>query len=86
MIKQIAIECGPLGIRANMLCAGLIASETVPGDLPLIQEMGKQAPLGRVGQPEDLAGMVVYLMSDAARFHTGDLITVDGGVRAGLSQ
>jgi NAD(P)-dependent dehydrogenase (short-subunit alcohol dehydrogenase family) len=84
MIKSIAVEYGALGIRANMICAGLIATEMVPGDLPVIQEMGAKAPLGRLGQPDDLGGIVVYLMSDAARFHTGDIITVDGGDMASL--
>ena len=84
MIKNIAVEYGGLGIRANMLCAGLIASETVPADLPMIVELGERAPIGRVGTSDDLAGAVVYLMSDASRFHTGDLITIDGGAMAGL--
>jgi NAD(P)-dependent dehydrogenase (short-subunit alcohol dehydrogenase family) len=84
MIKTIAVEYAALGIRANMVCAGLIASETVPADLPQIAELGARAPIGRIGQPEDLAGIVVYLMSDAAKFHTGDLITVDGGAMASL--
>jgi len=84
MIKSIAVEYGALGIRANMVCAGLIASEMVPGELPMIQEMGAKSPLGRLGQPDDLGGIVVYLMSDAARFHTGDIITVDGGDMARL--
>lgn len=84
MIKSIATDYGSLGIRANMVCAGLIASDSVPGELPLIVEMGEKTPIGRVGQPSDLAGIVVYLMSDAARFHTGDLITVDGGAMASL--
>ena len=84
MIKNIAVEYGGLGIRANMLCAGLIASETVPADLPMIVELGERAPIGRVGTSDDLAGAVVYLMSDASRFHTGDLITIDGGAMASL--
>jgi NAD(P)-dependent dehydrogenase (short-subunit alcohol dehydrogenase family) len=84
MIKSIAVEYGSLGIRANMICAGLIASGMVPGAIPQIQELGAKAPIGRIGQPDDLAGIVVYLMSDAARFHTGDLITVDGGAMASL--
>jgi 3-oxoacyl-[acyl-carrier protein] reductase len=67
-----------------MICAGLVASGMVPAGIPQIQELGAKAPLGRIGQPEDLAGIVVYLMSDAARFHTGDLITVDGGAMASL--
>ncbi len=84
MIKSIAVEYGSLGIRANMICAGLVASGMVPAEIPQIQELGARAPIGRIGQPDDLAGIVVYLMSDAARFHTGDLITVDGGAMASL--
>ena len=84
MIKTIAVEYGPLGIRANMVCAGLIASEMVPAEIPQVAELGAKAPIGRIGQPEDLAGIVVYLMSDASRFHSGDLITVDGAAVASL--
>ncbi len=84
MIKTVAVEYAALGIRANMVCAGLIASETVNADIPQVAELGERTPIGRIGQPEDLAGIVVYLMSDAAKFHTGDLITVDGGAIASL--
>lgn len=84
MIKSIAVEHAALGIRANMVCAGLIASETVSPEIPQVAELGHRTPIGRIGQPEDLAGIVVYLMSDAAAYHTGDLITVDGGVMASL--
>jgi len=82
MIKTIAIEYASLGIRANMVCAGLIASEAVSADVPQVAELGEKTPIGRIGRPADLAGIVVYLMSDAASYHTGDLITVDGGVMA----
>jgi NAD(P)-dependent dehydrogenase (short-subunit alcohol dehydrogenase family) len=83
MIRNLALELGPHGIRANMICAGLIQSEMVPFGPE--SEMGRaaaaQVPLGRMGEPADLGGMAVYLMSDAARYHTGDTITVDGGRR-----
>lgn len=84
MIKNIAVEYAAIGIRANMVCAGLIASETVRADIPQIVDLAKRTPIGRIGQSEDLAGIVVYLMSDASKFHTGDLITVDGGAMASL--
>ena len=84
MIKTIAVEYAALGIRANMVCAGLIASETVDERLEIIQELAQRTPVRRLGHPEDLAGIVVYLMSEAASFHTGDLITVDGGAMASL--
>jgi len=84
MIKSIAVEYGSLGIRANMVAAGLIASEMVPAEIPQVAALGEKSPIGRIGQPDDLAGIAVYLMSDAARFHTGDIITVDGGDMASL--
>lgn len=84
MIKTIAVEYASLGIRANMVCAGLISSEMVPAHVPQVAELGARTPMRRIGEPEDLAGIVVYLMSDAAKFHTGDLITVDGGAMASL--
>ena len=83
MIRTLAVEVGVHGIRANMICAGLIQTEMVPFGPE--SDFGKDAiaktPLGRLGTPEDLAGLVVYLMSDASSYHTGDLITVDGGRR-----
>jgi NAD(P)-dependent dehydrogenase (short-subunit alcohol dehydrogenase family) len=41
-----------------------------------------KAPLGRAGRPEDLEGAVVYLASDASRYHTGDTLVIDGGKMA----
>ncbi len=81
LVRTLALELGPQGIRANMLIAGHFQSEMVPygDDSPEGRAIAATIPLGRMGRPEDLAGMVVYLMSDAARYHTGDLITVDGG-------
>jgi len=80
MIKSIATEYGPLGIRANMICAGTVVNEGMePLPDELLDVIGGKCPMGRIGRPEDLAGIVVYLMSDASRWHTGDLITVDGG-------
>ncbi len=81
VIRTLAIELGEHGIRANMVCAGLIETEMVPFDND--HQMGRDAaakiPIGRMGKPQDLAGIVVYLMSDASRYHSGDVITVDGG-------
>lgn len=84
MIKSIATEYAPLGIRANMICAGNIASEMVDASHPAMQPIAEKTPMRRLGQPLDLAGIVVYLMSDASAFHTGDLITVDGGWMASI--
>ena len=81
LIRNFALELGPHGIRANMVCAGLTKTEMVPFDdaHPFGQAAIKQIPLGRMAEPDEIAGVVVYLLSDAARYHTGDTITVDGG-------
>jgi NAD(P)-dependent dehydrogenase (short-subunit alcohol dehydrogenase family) len=64
-----------------MVCAGLTKTGMVPFDEehPLGRDAVSRIPLGRMADPEEIAGVVVYLASDAARYHTGDLITVDGG-------
>jgi len=81
LVRTLALECGQHGIRANMVCAGLTKTEMVPFDdsHPLGQAAIQRIPLGRMADPEEIAGVVVYLLSDAARYHSGDLITVDGG-------
>jgi len=81
LIRNFALELGPHGIRANMVCAGLTKTEMVPFDdsHPFGQAAIQKIPLGRMAEPDEIAGVVVYLLSDAARYHTGDLITVDGG-------
>jgi NAD(P)-dependent dehydrogenase (short-subunit alcohol dehydrogenase family) len=81
LVRTFALELGPHGVRANMVCAGLTKTEMVPfdDDHALGQAAVAKIPLGRMAEPEDMGGIVVYLMSDAARYHTGDLITVDGG-------
>lgn len=82
MIRNFAVELGAQGVRANMVCAGLIATEMTGGPESGLKPMAEEkTPIPRMGTPEDLGGIVVYLMSDASRYHTGDLITVDGGRR-----
>ena len=81
LVRNFALELGRYGIRANMVAAGLTKTEMVPFDdaHPLGQQAVAKIPLGRLAEPDDIAGIAVYLMSDASRYHTGDLITVDGG-------
>jgi NAD(P)-dependent dehydrogenase (short-subunit alcohol dehydrogenase family) len=81
LIRTFALELGPHQIRANMICAGLTKTEMVPFDdaHPFGQAAIAKIPLGRMAEPDEIGGIAVYLLSDAARYHTGDLITVDGG-------
>ncbi len=85
MTKSFAKECGPLNIRVNALLPGLtdtkFASALTSNDGILKQAL-KQIPLGRVAQPDEMAGTVLYLVSDASSYTTGSTVTVDGGMLA----
>jgi NAD(P)-dependent dehydrogenase (short-subunit alcohol dehydrogenase family) len=85
--KSLAVEYGRQGIRVNMVLPGRIATdlgETSPDEKAAMEERARVIPIPRIGTPEDCAGIVVYLLSDAASYHTGDLITVDGGLAVTL--
>lgn len=82
MARGIAVDLGHYGIRCNTVCPGYTISETVkdPGpDSPLGRQVRERTPIPRFGTIEDFEGIGVYFMSDASRFHTGDLVRVDGG-------
>jgi NAD(P)-dependent dehydrogenase (short-subunit alcohol dehydrogenase family) len=82
MIKGLAVEMGQYGVRANMLAPGFIMSGLTDDD-PRIGAISERfaaiTPLGRPGYISDMEGPAAYLASDASRFHTGDLLVVDGG-------
>jgi NAD(P)-dependent dehydrogenase (short-subunit alcohol dehydrogenase family) len=82
MARGIAVDLGRYGIRCNTVCPGYTVSETVKDDgpdSPLGKQVRERTPIARFGTPEDFEGIGVYFMSDASRFHTGDLVKVDGG-------
>lgn len=86
MSKALAVELGAYDIRCNVICPGYIPTE-IGGDHPevvqqLIAATLARSPIKQIGRPEDLEGIVVYLASDRARYHTGDTITLDGGMMA----
>lgn len=78
VMKCLAVELAPHGIRVNMIAPGYIRTglEVAPG---LEEMLAERTPIGRVGNPEDLEGAIAYIMSDAARHHTGDILNIDGG-------
>ena len=89
MMRGIAVEYGDRGIRANMVAAGYF--ETTLGDIDeagLRERHAKfrgKTPMARNGGLQDLEGIAAYLMSDAASFHTGDVIVIDGGLSMGAT-
>jgi NAD(P)-dependent dehydrogenase (short-subunit alcohol dehydrogenase family) len=82
MIKGLAVELGPYGVRANMLAPGFILTGMAEGDprtAAITERFAAITPLGRPGHVADMEGPGAYLASDASRFHTGDILIVDGG-------
>ncbi len=82
MMKGIAVQHARHGIRCNSVLPGWIESEmTAPalGWDKFVANVMPRVPLRRWGTPEDFAGIAVYLASPASSYHTGDIVTLDGG-------
>lgn len=83
--KSIAVEYGAQGIRSNALCPGMIETEMTEelrSDTALMAEFLKGYPLGRFGQPEEVAQACLFLASDESAFITGTTLPIDGGYTA----
>jgi len=79
--KSLARELGSRGVRANVVAPGYVntrLTEVLPEEAQ--QAMLANTPLGRLGDPEDIAGAVRFLCSDEAAFITGEVLLVDGGL------
>ena len=79
--KALAKELGNRGVRVNAVAPGYIATE-LTGELPedLRSQIQEHTPLGRLGEPRDVAAAVRFLCSDEASFVTGEVLLVDGGL------
>lgn len=77
--RAAAIELGQLGITVNVVAPGAIQTGWIPKELE--PEVARESPLGRIGQPEDVADVIIFLASEQARWLTGQTIFVGGGSR-----
>lgn len=87
LMQSLAIVLGPHGITCNSVLPGTIATDMNAEDLADPQKrkyMQERIPVGRLGQPDDLAGPVVFLASDAAAYVNGAELLVDGGLFVNL--
>lgn len=83
MTKAFAKECGGLGIRCNALLPGLTETKfagALFAQEAIYKSVIKQIPMGRHAQPDEMAGTVLYLASEASSYTNGTCITVDGGL------
>jgi 3-oxoacyl-[acyl-carrier protein] reductase len=80
LTRAMALDLAPYGIRVNALVPGSIDTQRMNPDLKA--ERGQSIPLGRMGEPEELAGPAVFLASDDASYITGHILVVDGGLLA----
>jgi NAD(P)-dependent dehydrogenase (short-subunit alcohol dehydrogenase family) len=86
LTQSAALEYGPQGIRVNAICPGVIRtplSERVMAAVPEVAEQWKAAtPLGRLGEPGEVAEVALFLASDASSYVSGVALTVDGGMNS----
>jgi glucose 1-dehydrogenase len=83
LTRNLSVELGPLGITVNSIAPGAIATPintALLNDPIKLRSLTEQIPLGRLGRPEDVAGLAVFLASDEAQYVTGSTYVVDGGL------
>jgi glucose 1-dehydrogenase len=84
LMRDLAVELSPLGITVNNIAPGAIAT---PINTSLLEDKAKldallaNIPLGRLGTPEEVAGLAAFLASDEAAYITGSTYVIDGGLR-----
>lgn len=86
LIRNICVEWGPKNVRANAIAPGLVRTDFARAlweDPVRYKKTTRNAPLGRIGEPDEIAGAAVFLASPAGSFTSGQTIVIDGGRMAG---
>jgi NAD(P)-dependent dehydrogenase (short-subunit alcohol dehydrogenase family) len=86
LVRSLAVEWGPKNITVNALCPGIIKTDFAKAlwDNPeILESVEKNAPLRRIGTPDEVAGAAILLASSSGGFITGQKIVMDGGVTIG---
>ena len=86
LARNLAVEWGPRGIRANCIAPGLVRRDfgrALWEDPDNLRRRTKDTPLQRIGEPDEIAGAAVFLAAPSGRFMTGQTMVIDGGVLAG---
>ncbi len=87
LVRTIAVEWGARGVRANCIAPGLVRTDFARAlweDPAVLARRTRDTPLGRIGEPDEIVGAVVFLCSPAGSFMTGQTIVIDGGVTCGV--
>ena len=88
LTRSAALDMGAYGVRVNCICPGATDTEMMEkwtgGDANAVEVLANSCPLKRVGNPEEIADTIVWLLSSQSSFVTGQAITVDGGFSAGV--
>lgn len=85
LTRCVALELAPQGVRVNAVCPGVVVTElhTVTNAIPdyagFLERSKTTHPLGRVGQPEEVASLILFLLSTEAGWITGSTVSIDGG-------
>ncbi len=84
MMKQVSLELAPKSIRVNSVNPGMVKTKLIREGISMtedqLHEDEKRYPLGRYGEPEDIAKSIVFLLSDASCWMTGHALVIDGGI------